>query len=170
MKRFTQLFFLFFFLFLSLISKEPLKDIRGVLTRDEFKQSGLEKLSEQELERLSGHLFGWKADEKVPLVVREERVAVREEETFGNERIEQRKRKKLDEPKFIASRIMGEFKGWRGKGRFKLENGQVWKQIDTKKFSLKRTNPEVEITRGVLGGYFLSVKGSGSRCRVERVK
>lgn len=170
MKNLIAIIVIFVGFFSLIASEEPIKNVRSILTHKEFRESGLEKLSDQELLLLSGHLYGWKKVEAVALEPIKSRVLVQKEAVFGNERLVEIKRKKSDEPKMITSRIVGDFRGWSGKGRFILENGQVWKQTDKKKFYLKRTNPEVEIRKGVLGGYFFSLIGSGSKCKVQRVK
>lgn len=156
---------------LQAAEQTPIKDIRGILSREEFNRSGLNKLSEQELLELSGNLYGWK---NIPVEVKKttpEKVTVIQEEAFGGETVRVKKSDQSPaKPTSIRTRIVGDFKGWNGKTRFILENGQVWKQTDKKKFYLKRTNPEVEIRKGVLGGYFFSLIGSGSKCKVQRVK
>jgi hypothetical protein len=151
---------------------EPLKDIRNVLTRTEFISAGLEKLTEAELVQLSGSLYGWKEIEAAPESSESEepaRVTMQEEAQFGAEKLE-----KPDEvensPKEIESRILGDFRGWKGRTVFRLENGQVWRQTDKKSYYLVRKDPEVVIRKGALGSYFLSVKGERRRCKVERIK
>jgi hypothetical protein len=70
----------------------------------------------------------------------------------------------------IRSRVPGLFLGWTGDTVFRLENGQVWKQVESGSFGMRLENPEVEISRGWFGGYFLSVEGLNRRVRVERVE
>ncbi len=75
------------------------------------------------------------------------------------------------EPDEISSTIIGEFKGWSGKTKFKLENGQVWKQVDpTRKVVFKATNPKVTIRKGVFGSYRLKIEGLNSTVTVRRIK
>jgi hypothetical protein len=89
------------------------------------------------------------------------------EAEFGLERSRTAKAERADS---IRSRIPGEFLGWEGNTIFELENGQVWRQTDSTRVGLRLTNPEVEISRGILGGFFLSVEGLNRRVRVERVE
>ena len=70
----------------------------------------------------------------------------------------------------IRSRIPGLFLGWAGDTVFRLENGQVWKQVESGDFGVRLQDPEVEISRGWLGGYFLRVEGLNRRVRVERIE
>jgi hypothetical protein len=89
------------------------------------------------------------------------------EAEFGLERSRTAKAGRADS---IRSRIPGEFLGWEGDTIFELENGQVWRQTDSTRVGMRRMNPEVEISRGILGGFFLSVDGLNRRVRVERVE
>ena len=71
----------------------------------------------------------------------------------------------------IYSRIVGEFTGWDGETVFKLENGMVWKQAQSDKFFTKSmTNPEVEIKSTMFGGWRLSVEGYNKWVKVERIQ
>ena len=57
-----------------------------------------------------------------------------------------------------------------GKKIFQLTNGQVWKQIDTKRFVFSQTKGQAYIERGALGSFFFSQQNSNTRIRVKRVK
>lgn len=70
----------------------------------------------------------------------------------------------------IRSRVPGLFLGWTGDTVFRLENGQVWEQAESGSFGVRLENPEVEISRGWFGGYFLAVEGLNRRVRVKRVE
>jgi hypothetical protein len=150
---------------------EPLKHIRSVVTREEFLRSGLNKLTEEELNELSGILYGWNETTEIAPVSSTPKVSIEQESAFGDESIPVEKDKSTPpDASSIRSRIKGDFSGWKGGTRFQLENGQVWKQTDKKSFYLKRENPEVEIRKGLFNAYYLSVVGFGSECKVKRVK
>jgi hypothetical protein len=151
--------------------EEPIKDIRSVLTRQEFVRAGLGKLTEAELTQLSGSLFGWRSAEKNKALKSSEKVTMEQESGFGKDPIfEPETIEKPESPKSIQSKILGTFTGWDGSTRFVLENGQEWKQIDKKNFYVRLTDPKVEIKKGLFGTYFLSLVGYGSKCKVERVE
>jgi hypothetical protein len=66
----------------------------------------------------------------------------------------------------------GPFRGF-GKGReYTLDNGQLWRQVDTASLvGVKLDNPEVRITPSIAGNaWYLAVKGYSTRAKVERVK
>ena len=85
---------------------------------------------------------------------------------FGNERIAQAE----EETDQIASRILGEFKGWSGYTEFQLENGQVWKQSSTGLLIVRINNPTVTIKKSFFGTYNLNVEGVNSTIKVKRIQ
>ena len=74
-------------------------------------------------------------------------------------------------PDAIRSSVAGRFEGWAPGTVFTLANGQVWKVTDDTEAVLPiMQNPKVEITRGLLGAYFLQVEGHANSARVVRVR
>ncbi len=57
-----------------------------------------------------------------------------------------------------------------GKWIITLENGQVWRQTDSTRFSFKDSEQWVVIYRGALDSYFLGEPKINKRIRVKRVK
>jgi hypothetical protein len=58
-----------------------------------------------------------------------------------------------------------------GRLTFHLENGQAWKQVETKRFRLKEEDrPVAVIKHGSLGSFKLSVEGGSISTRVKRIK
>jgi hypothetical protein len=98
--------------------------------------------------------------------------AAREAEAPGEARFgfERSRAERSGQPDSIHSRVPGLFLGWTGDTVFRLENGQVWRQVEPGSFGVRLQDPEVEIARGWLGGFFLSVEGLNRRVRVERVE
>lgn len=72
----------------------------------------------------------------------------------------------------VVSRIDGLFDGWTGKNTFRLQNGQVWRQIERTKLVVGDaiTSPKVTIKRGFTGVWRLQVEGYNSSVKVERVQ
>ncbi len=154
------------FSFIWVFAEEPKKDVRNVLSATEFQSAGLTKLSEEELIKLSGFLYGWKKESRSSN--EKTKVSYLQEKSFGNERKEvEKKEEGVSE---IRSTITGDFKGWSGKTVFRLDNGQVWRQTDNKTFYHRVKDPVVIIRRGVFNSFYLKVDGFGSKCKVERVK
>jgi hypothetical protein len=81
------------------------------------------------------------------------------------------KKQKDSEPAAIHSSVVGRFDGWGPGTVFTLANGQAWKVTDDTDAVLPiMQNPKVEITRGLLGAYFLQVEGHANSARVARVR
>ncbi|HMA99326.1 MAG TPA: hypothetical protein VKO38_07745 [Wenzhouxiangella sp.] len=71
----------------------------------------------------------------------------------------------------IRSRLVGSFSGWSGENVFELENGMVWQQAESGTFSVATMeNPEVRIRSGMFGSWQLQVEGYNRRIRVERLR
>lgn len=71
----------------------------------------------------------------------------------------------------IETRLSGDYDGWSGKTVFKLENGQVWQQVDGhQRIDDRRAAPAVKIYPGMFGAYWLEVEGVGERVKVKPVK
>jgi hypothetical protein len=90
--------------------------IQKMMSPEEFKAAGLNKLSSEELEKLNAWLQGYReATEKVTEKKTEKRVAA--SQSFFHH-----------DP--IVSRVDGSFTGLKGKTIIKLEDGTVWKQAN----------------------------------------
>ncbi len=73
-----------------------------------------------------------------------------------------------DEP--ITSRVQREVTGWQPGDEFRLDNGQVWKVLKGH-FRLRQpmASPEVVVTPGVAGRWFLQVHEDLPKARVYRI-
>lgn len=89
----------------------------------------------------------------------------RDNSDFGRE-LEQAR----DGPQSISSRYDGGFTGWSGDTEFQLENGQVWKQVESGRLVLSSERPVVTIRRGWFGAFYLKVEGANKQIRVKRIK
>jgi hypothetical protein len=68
----------------------------------------------------------------------------------------------------VASRIAGEFKGWRQGTTLTLENGQQWRVSDDSTLvSRTMDRPAVTIERGTFGSWWLRVEGYNTAARVK---
>ena len=127
--------------------------IERLMSAEEFRASGLQKLSADERKVLDDWLLRYTAGEAEVLqqtneVVRE----VQAKEDFE-----------------IVSRIAGDFEGWSGNSVFRLENGQVWEQRLEGRYRYKGPpNPEVKIDRNLFGYYRLTVLDTGRRVGVSQ--
>ena len=131
--------------------------IKERMSPEQFKAAGLNKLSDSELKQLNAWFNGEKT------VVVEKTVIVEKPAEVGIVA--------KQETSDINSRLVGEFKGWRGNTVFTLENGQVWQQSDNKEmYAKKLINPAARLTHSSLAGWRMQVDGYSSWVKVKRVK
>ena len=72
----------------------------------------------------------------------------------------------------IRSTIVGTFDGWDAKGTlFKLANGMIWQQTENDKFHVAPVeNPEIVIKKGILGNWRLKMVDHNSAVGVKRIQ
>ncbi|MDY0954746.1 MAG: hypothetical protein ACN6RH_10210 [Stenotrophomonas rhizophila] len=144
-------------------------DLQQQMSPAEFKAAGLDKLSPAELTALNGWLQG-----KVAAVAADTREQVREQaREEGRQEVIVKNRGFFDfgsnEP--ITSTLQGEFRGFGKARKFVLANGQEWEQVDDTVLSgVRKTNPAVSISPGVMGVWYLRVDGVNTRAKVRRTK
>ncbi|MGD9020931.1 MAG: hypothetical protein PVF46_03985 [Lysobacterales bacterium] len=141
------------------------------MTGKEFKETGLVKLTDEELAALNDwlrrHSVATLENAKAPPAS-----SVAGENPTEDDRGFEYNTKDGDPIEDIHSTIVGTFDGWRGKGTvFTLANGMVWQQQDDDTFYIKPVeNPEVIVKKGLFSRWELSVAGYGSSIRVKRIK
>ena len=125
--------------------------IERMMKAEDFEAAGLGKLSPAELEKLNQWLMRFLAYESKQIIKTDE---------------------KLQELQNVPvrSRIVGTFRGWDGDTTFILDNGEVWKQRLPGRYAVKLDDPEVEISRNLLGFYELKIVQTGRKVGVTRVK
>lgn len=140
-------------------------NVEQQMSADEFKAAGLDKLSAQELAALNAWLQRTVAQEtaKVAETAKEE----------GRKEVKEKNRGFFDfgsaEP--IESTIAGEFNGFSNGRRYTLANGQVWEQIESASLAgVRKTNPKVKITPGIMNSWFLKIDGYNTMAKVRRIK
>ncbi|WP_305824115.1 hypothetical protein [Massilia brevitalea] len=79
--------------------------------------------------------------------------------------------KKVEQASSFRSTVVGAFDGWAPGTRITLANGQVWRVSDNSEAVLPpMQEPQVEVSRGLLGAFFLQVVGRPNTARVVRVQ
>ena len=128
--------------------------VKKLMDENEFKQSGLDKLSETEIKALNKWLIKYTAQDSS--LIRQNVKAVQEESKTE-----------------IRSRIKGTFKGWKGNTKFYLENGQVWQQRNQKsgtRWVANMENPEVLIRTNFFGLQVLTIVDKDKSTKVKRIR
>ena len=119
------------------------EDIQQIMSPEEFKAAGLNKLSPDELARLNAWLQGYR---QVTAQAAEKKATARASRT------------KLD---VLVSRVDGTFNGLTGRTIIRLEDGTVWKQAnaDDRYRSRNPDHPSVAVIHGVFG-YKMQIEGT----------
>jgi len=165
------LFTLAFSMHLAAQAAEDFSTLEERMSGKEFKETGLVKLTEQELAVLNDWL-------------RRHSVATLENataapaataaiaEASGDPRGFETKSKDASAEADIQSTIVGTFDGWTGNSTvFKLANGMIWQQVEGDTFYIKATeDAEVVISRGFWNSWKLSMVGYNQSVKVRRVK
>jgi hypothetical protein len=122
-------------------------DVREKMTAREFQNSGIEKLTNEEITELNNWLDRYIL--KIATILKN-----RSSSNSGD---------------VIESTIEGEFNGWDGETIFKLDNGQIWQQ-SSYSYSYKYSyRPKVFIFK-VGSVYKMKVDGMSNAIYVKRLK
>lgn len=153
------------FLALLIVVSAPVaaqQAIESQMTPEEFKATGLDKLSGEELARLNAWL-------NRTIDAESEKAAV-----MAKKKVEDENRGFLsfgsNEP--VVGRMVGEFRGFAQGREYTLDNGQVWRQTDAASLpGARKGDPQVRITPSLVGGaWYMAVEGYNTRAKVQRIK
>jgi len=139
---------------------ESFPGVEKLMTPEQLKSTGLNKLTPAELKSLNDWLRNYSAGtvESAKVEARAEVVhEVRAQEAEANQ------------AERIVSQIQGEFRGWSGKTTFPLKNGQVWQQRSNGQLYYKAVEPKVEFTKNLLGYYVMKIIGTTYAVGVKRI-
>ena len=154
----------------SAFGQQAFSSLEEQMTGAEFKATGLEKLSPEELTALDNWV---RAHSLATLDAPAAGAGAKTTTATGSgdaRGFENQKIADMDKTT-ITSKLVGKFNGWDGQTTFKLENGMIWQQSDKDKFYIKEIeNPAVTIEPGAFGTWKLSVEGYSSKCKVERIQ
>jgi hypothetical protein len=153
---------------------EPGVSIENLMTAEELEATGVADLSGRQLKALNAWLQEYlRGDAGVPSVpapatssvqsksaANDTTTAPPPDDSFGQR----------SKPVEMYSRIAGEFKGWTGKTRFPLENGQIWEQRKGWRWNITLDSPEVRIYKNFIGAYEMEIISEGRSIGVRRIK
>lgn len=126
--------------------------IEKLMTAEEYKASGLDKLTTQERKALDAWLMKFTATEAQVLLETNEEVQV------------------VQADHVISANIRPPFDGWDGKTVFYLDNGQVWRQRLDGRMAYSGDDTAVEIKKNFLGFYKMRHIASDRSVGVSRIK
>jgi hypothetical protein len=168
-------FILSFSIHISAYAAEGFSTLEERMSGRDFRETGLEKLTDKELAALNDWLRRHSVATLDNASARPAAGAAAGS-TLASDSKDMRglKSKSKDDPggRVINGTIIGTFNGWNSKGTlFKLTNGMVWQQTENDVFSVKPVeNAEITITRGLMGNWRLSMVGHNSAVSVKRIK
>ena len=86
-------------------------------------------------------------------------------------RMNTNKKHDSETPKNVIIKIIKTTEFGYKKTKFYLENGQIWKQVDSRSIRInKKSLNNAHISKAALGSYLLRINGKGTAIRVIRVK
>lgn len=140
----------------------------------DFQQSGLNKLSPQELAHLQKWL-GTHAPELAAAIPASEATSAavaangKPAKDSWFDRLRNHESKGGVPNNTVVSQIAGSFKGWGPGTTLTLQNGQKWRVADASSLSIYKPldNPEVTIKPGMVGGWIMKVKGYNTSAQVQ---
>ncbi|WP_299592130.1 hypothetical protein [uncultured Microbulbifer sp.] len=88
------------------------------------------------------------------------------EKQFGQEQ----KQVIEEAPDSITATVTSATKGAFGKYTFTLDNGQVWRQVESSSRNIWRGGEQITVERGALGSFIMRKATGGRSLRVKRVK
>lgn len=148
-------------------SEIPFSSLEERMTGREFTQTGLHKLSPEELAALNQWI---RARSLATLEEPQQTAAGPRREGLPEAPSELPPVDRMAREPF-QTRIDGTFSGWSGDTEFVLQNGMVWRQDESGRFRIQPVeNPRVTIKPGFGGSWRLSVEGHNRTVRVERIK
>ena len=137
------------------------RPIEQQMTPEAFAAAGLDKLTPQELANLNAWLRGTlEAEAARAAEVAAEKVKDDNRGFFH-----------FGSDEAIVARLQGRFEGFGRNRRYTLDNGQVWRQTDSRRLpGVELESPVVTIRPGVFGVWYMQVEGYNTQAKVERIE
>jgi hypothetical protein len=126
--------------------------VEKLMSPEEFSAAGLERLTPAQREALNQWLIRYTAWEAPAL-------------RKSNEAVKQ-----VEDAFELRAAIKQPFKGWEGKTRFYLDNGQVWQQRTSGRYYYKGEDTSVRISKNFLGFYVMELLANGRSVGVKKLQ
>lgn len=145
---------------------KPTRSLEETMRPEEFKAAGLDKLNEDELQRLDAYLQGYrqaakkKANEEAQAKASEEVKKAKEQaksEAKADADTGMGGRSRMDS---LVSRVDGNIDGIKGHTMIRLEDGSVWKQVNVDDhYRASITDHPVAVVLHTTFGYKMRIEG-----------
>ena len=126
--------------------------VEKLMSAEEFSASGLEKLSPAEVKELNRWLIRYTATDAEFIQVTDTEVKEAKKEAQ------------------VTARLSENFKGWSGKTRFHLDNGQVWQQRMGGSYHYRGEPPQVQLKQNLFGFWTMTLVDQGVGVGVKRIR
>lgn len=140
-------------------AQAPAVSLQERMSQSEFSQAGLDRLTPEQLKYLDDWLAARPSAAPAAAAAGPIRKRDGSVEFYPDE----------GDREEVRSRIDGEFTGWNGRTRFKLQNGQIWQQAESGSRESGLNNPEVTIKPALMGSWLMHVRGCNCSVRVKRI-
>jgi hypothetical protein len=131
---------------------ESFPGVKNLMEADQYKAAGLDKLTPQERDVLNQWLIKYTAFE-APVILRTNKEVKEVEKQFE-----------------LTARIKQPFTGWSGKTVFHLDNGEIWQQRLTGRYSYSKDDTAVLIDKNFMGFHVMTLISTGQSIGVKRIK
>jgi hypothetical protein len=134
------------------VANESFPGVKSLMEADEYQAAGLSKLTPEERDALNQWLIKYTAFE-APVIRR------------TNEEV-----KKVEAQFEATAHIIQPFNGWTGKTLFYLDNGEVWQQRMSGRYSYAKKDTAILINKNILGFHMMTLVATGQSIGVKRVR
>ncbi len=131
---------------------ESFPGVESLMEAEEYKAAGLDKLTPEERDALNQWLIKYTAFEA--------RVILR-----TNKEV-----KEVEKQFEMTARIKQPFAGWSGKTLFYLDNGEIWQQRLSGRYSYTQDDTTVLIDKNFMGFHVMTLIATGQSIGVKRIK
>src|SRR5213595_2797961 len=141
-------------------SEKPTRGVEETMRPEEFKASGLDKLSEDELQHLDAWLQGYRQSTQKKAAEKAQAQAQEEIKVATQKATEEAKKTAMTRFDSTVSRVDGTIDGLKGRTQIRLEDGTLWKQAnaDDRFRATNQDHPPASVIRTSFG-YKMRIEG-----------
>ena len=141
-------------------AEKPSRGVEETMRPEEFKASGLDKLSEDELQHLDAWLQGYRQSTQKKAAEKAQAQAQEEIKVATQKATEEAKKTAMTRFDSTVSRVDGTIDGLKGRTQIRLDDGTLWKQAnaDDRFRATNQDHPPASVIRTSFG-YKMRIEG-----------